>query len=57
MIIVTINGCIFDLAEETYRQTCLSLSEMYELTQDEEDELIKEGEVSTSTVYIEAYEE
>ena len=57
MIVVTINGCIFYLAEETYRQTCLSLSEMYELTQDEENELIKEGEVSTNTVYIEVYDE
>lgn len=57
MITVTINGCTFDLAEETYNQTCISLSEMYELTQDEENELIKEGEVSTSKVYIEVYEE
>lgn len=57
MIIVIVNGCVFDLARETYISTCLSLSEMYELSEDEEEELIKEGEVSTSTVYIEVYDE
>lgn len=57
MIIVTVNGVVFDFAKDNYKATVEYMAEMYELTEQEESELLEQGEVSTNTVYIEVYEE
>ena len=57
MIIVTVNGCVFDLAKDTYHDTCVEIYKMFDMTQEELRVLQNLGEVQTKSAYIEVYEE
>lgn len=60
MIIVTVNGMLIEECKEevSFKGKCEEVSEIYALSQSEENELIEQGGVTTfNGTYIEVYKD